>query len=71
EAFNSYAARQNEIHADEIAAGTRAPMTMSAEDFIVRASGIERRYVLNKSGILDPAIMHPVLPERSDDELSV
>ena len=71
EAFNTYATRQNELYADEIAAGTRAPMTMSAEDFIVRASGIENRYVLNKSGILNPDIMHPVLPERADEDLSV
>ena len=40
EAFNTYATRQNELYADEIAAaGTRAPMTMSAEDFIVPRVG--------------------------------
>ena len=33
EAFNTYATRQNEIHADEIAAGTREPMTMSNGGF--------------------------------------
>jgi beta-ketodecanoyl-[acyl-carrier-protein] synthase len=27
--------------------------------------------VLNKSGVLDPQVMHPVLPARSDDEISV
>ncbi|MCO4318724.1 beta-ketoacyl-ACP synthase III [Phyllobacterium sp. 21LDTY02-6] len=70
-AFNSYAENENRRYADEIAAGTREAIAMSDEDFIVRASGIERRHVLDKRGILDPQIMHPVLPERSDEELSV
>lgn len=70
-AFNSYAENENRRYADEIAAGTRQAIAMSDEDFIVRASGIERRHVLDKKGILDPQIMHPVLPERGDEELSV
>lgn len=70
-AFNAYADRQNALHADEIAAGAREPIPHSDEGFIVKASGIENRYVLDKTGTLDPAIMHPVLPERADDELSV
>ena len=71
EAFNAYADRQNEIHADEIAAGEREPMEHSSEAFIVKASGIEQRYVLDKSGVLDPEIMHPMFAERRDDELSL
>ncbi|MEZ5810083.1 MAG: beta-ketoacyl-ACP synthase III [Rhizobiaceae bacterium] len=71
EAFNAYATRQNEIHAAEIEAGAREPIPMSSEEFIVKASGIERRYVLDKKGVLDPEIMHPVLRERGEDELSV
>ncbi|MGH6761867.1 MAG: beta-ketoacyl-ACP synthase III [Phyllobacterium sp.] len=70
-AFNAYATAWNEEHASEIEAGTLQPMGLSSEEFIVKASGIENRYVLNKSGILDPQIMHPVLPERSDEELSI
>ncbi|TCD16583.1 beta-ketoacyl-ACP synthase III [Oricola cellulosilytica] len=70
-AFNAYAERQNSKNADAIARGEIEPVPMSAEEFIVKASGIESRHVLNKSGVLDPEIMHPVLPERSDDELSV
>ncbi|MCO6389755.1 beta-ketoacyl-ACP synthase III [Aliihoeflea aestuarii] len=69
--FNDYAARQNGLHADEIEAGTREPMAMSSEEFIVKASGIERRYVMEKAGILDPETMHPRLPERGDDEISI
>jgi beta-ketodecanoyl-[acyl-carrier-protein] synthase len=33
----------------------------SSTDFIVAASGIEQRYVLDKTGVLDPDVMHPWL----------
>lgn len=69
--YNEYAHRQNRLHADAIEAGEREPMAMSSEEFIVKASGIERRHVVSKFGILDPGIMHPVLPERAEDELSL
>jgi beta-ketodecanoyl-[acyl-carrier-protein] synthase len=69
--YNEYARRQNETYADEIAAGSRQPMPMSSEEFIVKASGIERRHVMNKSGVLDPTIMHPVLPARPDEQISI
>lgn len=69
--YNEYAQRQNSLHADAIEAGEREPMAMSSEEFIVKASGIERRHVMSKFGILDPGIMHPVLPERAEDELSL
>ncbi len=70
-AFNAFAAKQNELHAAEIETGAREAIPMSSEEFIVKASGIERRYVLDKKGVLDPDVMHPLLPERSEDELSV
>lgn len=70
-AFNSWAEAENERNAERIAAGELEPVGLSSEEFIVKASGIEHRRVLDKTGILDPKIMHPVLPERSDDELSV
>ncbi|AWC25304.1 3-oxoacyl-[acyl-carrier-protein] synthase 3 [Aminobacter sp. MSH1] len=69
--YNEHAHRQNRLHADAIEAGEREPMAMSSEEFIVKASGIERRHVVSKFGILDPGIMHPVLPEREEDELSL
>ncbi|MFZ2099794.1 MAG: beta-ketoacyl-ACP synthase III, partial [Oricola sp.] len=69
-AFNAWADRQNALHAEEIARGEREPVPHSDEGFIVKASGIESRYVLDKTGTLDPEIMHPVLRERSDEELS-
>ena len=70
-AFNAYADRWNAGHADAIARGEAEPMAHSSEDFIVKASGIEHRYVLDKTGILDPEVMHPLLRQRSDDEPGV
>ncbi|BCH34636.1 beta-ketoacyl-ACP synthase III [Mesorhizobium sp. L-8-10] len=69
--YNEYAHRQNTLHAEAIAAGEREPMPMSSEEFIVKASGIERRHAMSKFGILDPGVMHPLLPERADEELSI
>ncbi|MEO1797427.1 MAG: beta-ketoacyl-ACP synthase III [Pseudomonadota bacterium] len=66
-AFNAFADLENAKHAAAIAAGERAPVPQSSADFIVAASGIERRYVLDKSGILDPQVMHPRLATRPDD----
>lgn len=71
EAFNAYADRYNAEHADEIAAGTLAAKEHSSEEFIVKASGIEQRFVIDKTGVLDPAVMHPLLRQRSDDEPSL
>ncbi|MET0574315.1 MAG: beta-ketoacyl-ACP synthase III [Mesorhizobium sp.] len=69
--YNEYAHRQNKLHADAIEAGERVPMPLSSEEFILKASGIERRHVMSKFGILDPGIMHPVLPERAEEDLSI
>jgi len=66
-AFNAYADRQNAANADAIAAGTAVEIQHSSSDFILAASGIERRYVLDKEGVLDPDRMYPRLMERPDD----
>lgn len=70
-AFNAYAERFNAEHSEAIAAGRVEAKEPSSSDFIVSASGIEQRYVMNKSGVLDPAIMHPVLPARPDEAPSI
>ena len=70
-AFNAYADRFNAEHAEGIARGSIQPMEHSSEEFIVKASGIEQRHVLDKDGVLDPQVMHPLLPQRSDDEPGV
>ena len=68
EAFNAYAERFNVAHADAIAAGEVEAKGLSSPEFILNASGIERRHVMDKSGVLDPEVMHPLLRQRSDDE---
>ena len=60
-AYNAYAERMNAENAGAIARGEMALMEMSSEEFIVKASGIERRYVLDKAGVLDPEVTHPIL----------
>ncbi|NRA98886.1 MAG: beta-ketoacyl-ACP synthase III [Rhodobacteraceae bacterium] len=67
-AFNAYADRWNDAHADAIAAGEIEAKAHSSTGFIVAASGIEQRYVLDKTGVLDPDVMHPWLRARSDEE---
>ncbi len=67
-AFNAYADRYNAENADAIAAGELDAKDHSSEDFIVKASGIEQRYVIDKSGVLDPTRMYPALRQRADDE---
>ena len=44
---------------------------MSSTEFIEKASGIKSRYVMDKTGILDPQRMCPRIPERADDQLSI
>lgn len=67
-AFNAYADTFNAANADAVAAGDVAEIGHSSEEFIVSASGIHQRYVMDKSGVLDPDVMHPTLRERADDE---
>jgi beta-ketodecanoyl-[acyl-carrier-protein] synthase len=71
EAFNTYASRHNTAYAEEIEAGTRPAVEPSSSAFIEKASGIRARYVMEKSGILDPDHMTPRIRERSDDSLSL
>ncbi len=70
-AFNAYVARHNAEHAADIAEGKRAALDASSVEFIEKASGIKSRYVMNKEGVIDPARMTPILPDRPDSELSV
>ncbi len=63
--------RWNAEHADAIAAGTVEARALPDEEFIEKASGIGSRFVMEKSGVLDPERMRPHLPTRTEDELSV
>ncbi len=69
--YNAYATAENERNAEAIAVGTAQPLEMSSTGFIEKASGIKARHVMDKAGVIDPAVMTPRLPERRDDELSI
>jgi beta-ketodecanoyl-[acyl-carrier-protein] synthase len=70
-AFNTYVENFNTEHAAEIEAGSVEALAPSSVEFIEKASGIKSRFVMNKSGIIDPDIMCPRLPERSNEEPSI
>jgi len=69
--FNAYVDLYNAENAAKIDAGELPAKAYSSEEFIVKASGINQRYVIDKKGILDPTVMHPLLRQRSDDEPSL
>jgi beta-ketodecanoyl-[acyl-carrier-protein] synthase len=70
-AFNKFVRGENAKHAEPIAAGKQQPLRESDPEFIVRASGIIKRYVEDKTGLIDPERMCPNIPERPDDQLSI
>jgi len=70
-AFNAYVEAYNDEHATAIAAGETEALTPSSEAFIEKASGIKSRHVIDRTGIVDPKVMRPVIPERSNDEPSI
>jgi beta-ketodecanoyl-[acyl-carrier-protein] synthase len=71
QSFNTYVQNFNADHKDEIDCGTCQPLAESSSEFIVRASGIQSRFVMDRTGILDPKIMCPQLPRRSPEEWSL
>ncbi|OIU82907.1 beta-ketoacyl-ACP synthase III [Acinetobacter sp. AR2-3] len=71
ESLNAYVELFNHENADKIAAGEVEARRGSSAEFIEKASGVQRRYVVEKSGILDPKRLRPNLRERADDEISL
>jgi beta-ketodecanoyl-[acyl-carrier-protein] synthase len=69
--FNAWVRKFNADNAAAIAEGRVQAQSESSVEFIVKASGIKSRYVMDKAGILDPDIMCPRIPERPNDQLSV
>ena len=63
--YNAFADKFNAANPDA------EPLTYSSVEFIEKASGIKSRHVMSKASVLDPDIMAPRLPERSNDEISV
>ncbi len=70
-AFNAFVTNYNEAHREKIEAGEIEPLLASSAEFIVKASGIHNRRVMDKSGILDPNTMCPRLSPRANEELSI
>ncbi len=70
-ALNAYVEQYNSENADKIEAGELEARRGSSAEFIEKASGVKARYVAEKSGILDPKRLRPLLRERSNDELSI
>jgi beta-ketodecanoyl-[acyl-carrier-protein] synthase len=69
--FNQYVQNFNREYTSEIAAGELVALEESSVEFIEKASGIKSRFVVEKSGILDPERMVPRVPERPDDQPSI
>lgn len=63
--FNAYADHYNATNPDA------EPLVHSSVEFVERASGIKSRHVMDKAAILDPNIMEPRYPERSNDQISL
>jgi beta-ketodecanoyl-[acyl-carrier-protein] synthase len=65
--FNAWVETENARRA-----GTgEPPLAGSDPDFIVHASGVRKRHVIEREGILDPARMAPRIPARPDEALSL
>src|SRR5487761_2030085 len=69
--YNEYVRRTNERNAAAIARGEVAALPESSSEFIEKASGIKQRYVVEKTGVLDPDRMCPVIPPRPNEQISL
>ena len=63
--FNAYVDLYNAQNPDA------EPLTYSSVEFVEKASGIKARHVIDKSAIIDPAIMEPRYPERPNEQISL
>ena len=69
--YNRYAENFNAANAVHIAAGNLAKRDASSVEFVEKASGIQRRYVMDKAGVLDPLRMRPQLASRPNEATSL
>jgi beta-ketodecanoyl-[acyl-carrier-protein] synthase len=69
--YNKYVKKYNKDNAKDILLGTKTNLEESNVDFVIQASGIHKRHVIEKDGILNPDIMYPVLTPRTEGELSI
>ena len=59
---------QNEM---EIQTGKVEELKKSSVEFIEKASGIKKRHVIDKAGVLDPERMKPKIPRRDNSDMSL
>jgi beta-ketodecanoyl-[acyl-carrier-protein] synthase len=69
--YNAWVKRFNEEHQEQIDAGELEARQPSNVEFIVKASGIKSRFVIDKEGILNIDRMKPFIPERSNEQWSL
>lgn len=69
--FNTWVDAENAKNRDAIERGEARALERSSAEFVAKASGILRRYVMDREGILDPKIMAPRIAERGQDEPSL
>ena len=69
--YNTYVEHFNAKNAERIAAGEVTRLEESSVEFIEKASGIKRRSVMEKDGILDTQRMRPNFKPRPNSELSM
>jgi len=69
--FNAWVDAENERHAQAILRGERKALERSSAEFVVKASGIQRRHVIDREGVLDPAVIAPRIAERPNDAPSL
>jgi beta-ketodecanoyl-[acyl-carrier-protein] synthase len=63
--YNAYAELYNAANPDA------EPLQPSSVEFVEKASGIKARHVIDKTAIVDPAIMEPRYPERPNEQISL
>jgi beta-ketodecanoyl-[acyl-carrier-protein] synthase len=68
-AFNEWVRGHNAALAADGSDGP--PLAESNPAWVHKVSGIARRHLFDASGVLDPEVMCPRIPDRADDELSV
>ena len=71
ESYNKYVDIFNIENSDDINAGLMEALVPSNAEFIKKVSGIEKRFVIDKEGVLDPNRMRPNLKNRSNEEISI
>lgn len=71
QAYNQYVDKFNSNNADDIKTEKVEELHHSSAEFIQKASGIVSRHFIAKESILNPNILAPRLPERSNDEPSI